>query len=690
MQQISFQRRLISGFLAAVSLIMLTGCSPRNGEMEAEEASINQTEMQAEEPTIMMDEETLPAGSGSQQVEMPRELAEDTLVRVVDYIPGIRQELPYATENNFTGQRIYDFTDAYLRYGTVKKLEKVCEELAQQGLRLKIWDGFRPVAAQFRLWEVCPDPDYVANPNTHFSSHSRGNTVDVTLVDENGKELEMPTGFDDFSGLADRDYSDCTETAAANARMLQDLMEKYGFSGYFEEWWHYADTQSYPVEESFEPKSMSRWYADCQEFIGLRTEPDTAAEVITRIPAKEEFWVLATDGDFALISYQGKQGYVLRSYIQPVEESAESLWAANCEAYISLRKAPGSKEVLARIPAGGTFRLLQWDGLYAKVFYEGQPGYVLSSYMMPQDRDYFSRRLATVVPTAVYSYEQMAADMETLKAAYPGTVSLGSIGVSEQGRDIPVLRMGDPDAGHHILLQGAIHGREHMTAWLLMAMAEDWLNSGGEDLEGVCCHIIPMSNPDGVAVSQNGMLEDDQIPIYRRDRELGYTTLEAPRYAQRWKANGLGTDLNRNFPSGWEQVSGPEGPSAQRYRGEAPFSAAEARALRDYTLQYAFSATISYHATGSVIYYEYGAKQPVKETSRSLALAVKDVTGYGLEGSSGVDGAGYKDWAMDALEIPSLTIEIGCQDAPLTARELYSVFARNCGVLPAVARWLQL
>jgi len=172
---------------------------------------------------------------------------------VLDWIPEIRQELKYATPDNFTGQTIYPFSDAYLRYGTVKKLQAVSEELAAQGLALKIWDGFRPVSAQFTLWQVCPDPTYVANPQTGFSSHSRGNTLDVTLVYADGTELEMPTGFDDFSEKADRDYSECNTRAANNALLLQDVMEKHGFAGYFGEWWHYSDTQSYPVDETFEP-----------------------------------------------------------------------------------------------------------------------------------------------------------------------------------------------------------------------------------------------------------------------------------------------------------------------------------------------------------------------------------------------------------------------------------------------------
>ena len=200
----------------------------------------------------------------------------------------------------------------------MKKLQAVCAELAGQGLTLKIWDGFRPVSAQFRLWEVCPDDTYVANPNRGFSAHSRGNTVDVTLVDSLGNELEMPTGFDDFSGKADRDYSDVEEVPTEHALLLQNTMEKYGFEGYFGEWWHFQDEISYPVEDVFEPVTAERYYAQCNEFISLRTHPDTAAEVIITIPKDEEFTVLALCGTFALAEYEGTWGYVHRDFIQPV------------------------------------------------------------------------------------------------------------------------------------------------------------------------------------------------------------------------------------------------------------------------------------------------------------------------------------------------------------------------------------
>lgn len=236
-----------------LALLMLAGC----GRQEAivPETTVTATEETAPATTVAETTlpETLPTEPETLPTIPPEPESDDAFVRVLDYIPTAFQELMYGTEANFTGQVIYNFEDAYLRWGTVKKLMLVSCDLEELGLYIKIWDGFRPVSAQFKLWEVCPNPTYVANPTTGYSSHSRGNTIDLTLVDENGRELTMPTGFDDFSVKANRDYSDCTDEEANNAQLLEILMEKHGFSGYFGEWWHFSDTTSYPVEREFEP-----------------------------------------------------------------------------------------------------------------------------------------------------------------------------------------------------------------------------------------------------------------------------------------------------------------------------------------------------------------------------------------------------------------------------------------------------
>jgi len=184
-------------------------------------------------------------------IEEEAEPADDALVSITEYIPSLYVDLKYATEDNFTGKRIYDFTDPRLRYGTVKKLAAVQEELVSMGYSLIIWDAYRPLYAQQALWDTMPDANYVSNPETGYCSHSRGNTVDITLtVIANGEDVVMPTGFDDFSPLADRDYSDVSPEAAANAAMLENIMTAHGFTGYSGEWWHYSDTVEYPIIET--------------------------------------------------------------------------------------------------------------------------------------------------------------------------------------------------------------------------------------------------------------------------------------------------------------------------------------------------------------------------------------------------------------------------------------------------------
>ena len=260
-------KRFSALILAVLLMLTTAACGEKRAPGETTEPFASAPEMATTQtPTRPLTEETEPIRTEPTQPQLPPqteptqpqlppqpEPMDSDFVSVERYVPGILVELKYATPDNFTGQTVYDFQGCYLRYGTVKKLMTVQNLLAQQGLGLKIWDGFRPVRAQFALWEICPDPRYVANPETGFSSHSRGNTVDLTLVDREGQELTMPTGFDDFSSLADRNYADCTEEERNHATILELIMEKHGFSGYAGEWWHYSDTTSYPVEEQFAP-----------------------------------------------------------------------------------------------------------------------------------------------------------------------------------------------------------------------------------------------------------------------------------------------------------------------------------------------------------------------------------------------------------------------------------------------------
>ena len=316
-------KRFLSILLVGSFLLSLTACGrsrqPIPQEEEQNEASSVilplDTPSLSSEPTI----EAVPEPSEAPELR-EIEPSDSELVCVTDYIPGLCVELRYATPNNFTGQMIYDFTDAWLRYGTVKKLATVQNALNESGYCLKIWDAYRPSDAQFKLWDVVPDATWVANPYTGHSSHSNGGTVDLTMVYLDGLYLEMPTDFDDFSLQADRDYSDVSDEARHHAEFLEQAMTAAGFVGYFGEWWHFSDADSYPYEDleqlHFSLNRQVTYAPDCKEYISLRATPDFDAEVLARVPRGAVFSILGWIGDFARIEFQGQQGYVAIDYIK--------------------------------------------------------------------------------------------------------------------------------------------------------------------------------------------------------------------------------------------------------------------------------------------------------------------------------------------------------------------------------------
>jgi len=170
------------------------------------------------------------------------------LVDVRTVAPGVVVDLRYATTGNFLGEAVYPpDTACLLLDATARKLARVNEALAKRGYALKTWDCYRTSAAQQRFWEKLPDPRFVADPARGGSRHERGVAVDVTLVDREGREVPMPTGFDDFSERAARDWAGASPEVAAHRALLRQTMEAGGFRGIRTEWWHYEDPEQPPA-----------------------------------------------------------------------------------------------------------------------------------------------------------------------------------------------------------------------------------------------------------------------------------------------------------------------------------------------------------------------------------------------------------------------------------------------------------
>ena len=320
-------KHLLATIISVSFLASLTACSPsEQSTRRGNTIIVSGTEMPSVSPvpTYSLEQPSVDSENSmdtqnntlNKKSEIPKITPESfELVRIAEFIPEIYIDLSYASTQNFTGEKIYYFEDAWLRYGTVKKLQIAQRVLSERGYSLKIWDAYRPHLAQFKLWELVPDTTYVANPYTGFSAHSNGGTLDLTLVRNDGSELEMPSCFDEFSPLADRDYSEVSETAKENARILEQAMIEAGFEGYYYEWWHYSDCDTYSYEDiadlqlplnihiKFEPASES--------YIILREAPFYEAGDIASIPSGASFSVFGWTEEFARIEYDGRQGYVL-------------------------------------------------------------------------------------------------------------------------------------------------------------------------------------------------------------------------------------------------------------------------------------------------------------------------------------------------------------------------------------------
>lgn len=164
------------------------------------------------------------------------------LIPIRDLAPGIRVEMRYATSNNFTKEILYPAAECLLCEPAARRLARVQAKLEKKGLGLKVWDCYRPLSVQKKLWNLVPDDRYVANP-AKGSRHNRGASVDLTLVDKQGNELPMPTLFDEFSERAHRDFMDAPAETLKNRAILQEAMEAEGFVGLPTEWWHFDDPE---------------------------------------------------------------------------------------------------------------------------------------------------------------------------------------------------------------------------------------------------------------------------------------------------------------------------------------------------------------------------------------------------------------------------------------------------------------
>lgn len=184
----------------------------------------------------------LSIGNGfSQTIEindLSVETNDSTFVNLKDYSSDFIYNMKYATADNFLKTKVYDCEACYLRYKTLKALIKANEKFIKKGYKIMLFDCYRPLDIQKKMWQIVSNPNYVADPNKG-SIHNRGGAVDITLVDSTGVAIDMGTSFDFFGIEASHDYENLSEEVKENRRLLRKIMTRSGFRIFESEWWHY-------------------------------------------------------------------------------------------------------------------------------------------------------------------------------------------------------------------------------------------------------------------------------------------------------------------------------------------------------------------------------------------------------------------------------------------------------------------
>jgi D-alanyl-D-alanine dipeptidase len=159
-------------------------------------------------------------------------------------------DIRYATPDNFLGRAVYDAPRCLLVPDAARRLLAAERSLRKEGYRLVVWDCYRPRSVQWAMWEIVPDPDYVADPR-RGSRHNRGAAVDVGLRALDGSAVPLPTRHDDFSPRAHRDFADLPADAIENRERLERAMTSQGWIPLATEWWHFdaPDWERYPLRD---------------------------------------------------------------------------------------------------------------------------------------------------------------------------------------------------------------------------------------------------------------------------------------------------------------------------------------------------------------------------------------------------------------------------------------------------------
>lgn len=320
------------------------------------------------------------------------------------------------------------------------------------------------------------------------------------------------------------------------------------------------------------------------------------------------------------------------------------------------------------------------------------------------DMRYLKRLDDIVYDYDIYTYEEMETDLLQLQARYPGLLHVNVTGQSADGRNLYELVLGNLSAPKSILIHAGIHAREYANPYLVMEQLEQCLNfydcgffhgrSYRELFDSVAVHIVPMVNPDGIAISQFGEsalrspeLVETVQNCYAYDTAIGRTKSTYEDYLRRWKANARGVDLNRNFYPGFGASAKVSQPSYMGYAGTSPISEPETLSLGAVTLLCQPSVIISYHSMGEVAYWNT-ADSRYTAINTEFSSYMLSLVPYKRMGSGSSASGSYLDWIFSGDNpVCSITFETGNAECPFTMEQYPKIWVQHSLVMQAAGEY---
>ncbi|MGE7778629.1 M14 family zinc carboxypeptidase [Peribacillus sp. NPDC097264] len=290
-----------------------------------------------------------------------------------------------------------------------------------------------------------------------------------------------------------------------------------------------------------------------------------------------------------------------------------------------------------------------------------------------------------VNPNKTYSYANMQKDIKKLEKVYPGLIKQEIIGKSEYGRNIYAVSLGKGEST--VFINGSHHAREWITTNLTMNMIDKYAaayksNTGingynvKKILNDTTIWFVPMVNPDGVTLQQSGL---KSFPAKDHARILKMNG--GSNNFKRWKANGKGVDLNRQYSPNWKNLGGPKVPYYKNYNGPKVAAASETKAILSFIDKIDSEIAISYHSSGQIIFWKYQQTGSRYTQDAHYASKLSKITGYSLVKSKSF-GGGFSDWFSTLEKKPAFTIEVspavGETHVPL--RNYAKIWSQNASI----------